>query len=121
MVILFNYNKIILKLESVIRLHTAIKNSTYVMSIWKNNELINLISAISDGAINIFLSYLLVKTEYQKHSLGRIMMNNFCKEFEGYGRRIWFVIDGIVTFNIKIRNLSTFLNRKERYFYGVKL
>ena len=95
------------------RLHTAIKNSEYVMSVWSNNELIGLISAISDGAINVFLTYLLVKPEYQKQGLGKIMMNDFCKKFEGFGRRILsteldkekyynkfgFIIDGIVMFN----------------------
>ena len=95
------------------RLHTAIKNSEYVMSIWSNNELIGLISAISDGAINVFITYLLVKPEHQKQGLGKIMMNDFCKKFEGFGRKILsteldkekyynkfgFIIDGIIMFN----------------------
>lgn len=95
------------------RLYKAIKNSEYVMSVWKDNELIGLISAISDGAINVFITYLLVKPEYQKQGLGKAMMNDFCKRFAGYGRRILsteidkeqyynkfgFNIDGIVMFN----------------------
>ena len=40
------------------RLYTAIKNSEYVMSVWDDDELIGLISAISDGAINVFITYL---------------------------------------------------------------
>lgn len=95
------------------RLYIAIKNSDYVMSIWNNNELIGLISAISDGAINAFITYLLVKPEYQKQGLGKIMMNDFCKKYNGFGRRILsteldkeqyynkfgFTVDGIVMFN----------------------
>lgn len=95
------------------RLHTAIKNSKYVMSAWNNDDLIGLISAIDDGAINVFITYLLVKPEYQKQGLGKIMMNDFCKKYEGFGRRIvsteldkekyynkfGFIIDGIVMFN----------------------
>jgi predicted N-acetyltransferase YhbS len=95
------------------RLHEAIKNSEYVMSVWKDDDLIGLISAISDGAINVFITYLLVKPEYQKQGLGKIMMNDFCKKFDGFGRRILsteidkeayynkfgFSIDGIVMFN----------------------
>jgi ribosomal protein S18 acetylase RimI-like enzyme len=95
------------------RLYTAIKNSEYVMSVWNDDELIGLISAISDGAINVFITYLLVKPEYQNQGVGRIMMNDFCKHFKGYGRRILsteidkeayynkfgFVVDGIVMFN----------------------
>ena len=95
------------------RLYSAIKNSEYVMSVWNNDELIGLISAISDGAINVFITYLLVKPEYQNKGVGKIMMNDFCKHFKGYGRRILsteldkekyynkfgFVVDGIVMFN----------------------
>ena len=95
------------------RLYTAIKNSEYVLSVWNDEDLIGLISAIDDGAINVFITYLLVKPEYQKQGLGKIMMNDFCKRYEGFGRRILsteldkekyynkfgFTIDGIVMFN----------------------
>ena len=100
------------------RLYCAIKNSDYVMSVWNNNELVGLISAISDGAINVFITYLLVKPEYQKQGIGKILLNDFCKKFEGFGRRIvsteidkeefynkfGFVIDGIVMFNKDWKN-----------------
>ena len=100
------------------RLYSAIKNSDYVMSVWDNNELIGLISAISDGAINVFITYLLVKPEYQKQGIGKILLTDFCKKFEGFGRRIvsseidkeefynkfGFVIDGIVMFNKDWKN-----------------
>lgn len=96
------------------RLYKAIKNSEYVMSVWKKEELVGLLSAISDGAINVFITYLLVKPDYQKSGLGSIMMNDFCEEFRGYGRRIlttdWdkekfyhkfgFQKEGIAMFNI---------------------
>ena len=55
----------------------------------------------------------MVKPKYQKQGLGTIMMNDFCKRYEGFGRRIvpteidkeyyygkfGFTIDGIVMFN----------------------
>ena len=95
------------------RLYKAINNSEYVMSVWKDRQLIGLISAISDGAINVFITYLLVKSEFQKSGLGSMMMEDFCKRFEGYGRRILsteldkekfynkfgFSTDGIAMFN----------------------
>lgn len=95
------------------RLKKAIKNSEYVMTVWNDDDLIGLISAIDDGAINVFITYLLVKPKYQKQGLGKIMMNDFCKKYEGFGRRILsteldkeiyynkfgFNIDGIVMFN----------------------
>lgn len=89
------------------------KNSEYVMTVWNGENLIGLISAITDGYINVFITYLLVKPEYQKMGLGKIMMNDFMKKFEGFGRRILtteldkeeyykkfgFNIDGIAMFN----------------------
>lgn len=70
------------------KLYNAIKNSEYVMSVWKDENLVGLISAITDGYINVFITYLLVKPEYQNMGLGKIMMEDFSKTFEGFGRRI---------------------------------
>ena len=95
------------------RLQHAIKNSSYVISAWNNDDLIGLISAIDDGAINVFITYLLIKPKYQKQGIGTILMKDFCKKYEGFGRRIvsteldkedyynrfGFKIDGIVMFN----------------------
>ncbi len=96
------------------RLYLAIKNSDYVMTVWEKEKLIGLISAISDGYINVFITYLLVHPDYQKRGLGKIMMQDFLKKFDGFGRRILtteldkeefykksgFSIDGIAMFNI---------------------
>lgn len=95
------------------RLYQAIKNSQYVMTVWDKENLVGLISAISDGYINVFITYLLVKPEYQKKGLGKMMMEDFLKKFDGFGRRILtteldkeefyqnfgFNIDGISMFN----------------------
>ena len=96
------------------RLYLAIKNSDYVMTVWEKEKLIGLISAISDGYIIVFITYLLVHPDYQKRGLGKIMMQDFLKKFDGFGRRILtteldkeefykksgFSIDGIAMFNI---------------------
>ncbi len=100
------------------RLYNAIKNSEYVMTVWDNENLVGLISAITDGYINVFITYLLVNPNYQKMGLGKIMMSDFMKKFEGFGRRILtteldkeeyykkfgFNIDGIAMFNKDWRN-----------------
>lgn len=70
------------------RLYHAIKNSEYVMTVWDDKNLVGLISAITDGYINVFITYLLVDSNYQKKGLGKIMMKDFMKRFEGFGRRI---------------------------------
>ncbi len=70
------------------RLYHAIKNSEYVITIWNDKDLVGLLSAITDGYINVFITYLLVDPNYQKKGLGKIMMKDFMKRFEGFGRRI---------------------------------
>ena len=80
-------------------LHHAIQNSDYVMSVWDAGKLIGLISAISDGYINVFITYLLVHPDYQKTGLGTKMMRDFLRKFDGFGRRI----------------LTTELDKKEYY------
>lgn len=58
------------------------------MTVWSGEHLIGLISAITDGYINVFITYLLVNPEYQEMGLGKIMLNDFMKKFEWVGRRI---------------------------------
>ena len=95
------------------RLYNAIKNSDCVITAWKNEELVGLISTISDGYINVFITYLLIKPEFQKNKIGTYLMNEICELYKGFGRRIvsteldkekyynkfGFIIDGIVMFN----------------------
>ena len=95
------------------RLYKAIKNSDCVISAWINDELVGLISTISDGYINVFITYLLVKPEFQKNNIGTELMNRICIYYKGFGRRIvsteldkekfynkfGFNIEGIVMFN----------------------
>ena len=95
------------------RLYKSISNSDCVISAWVNDELIGLISTISDGYINAFITYLLVKPEFQKNKIGTELMNRICKHYKGFGRRIvsteldkekfynkfGFNIEGIVMFN----------------------
>ena len=42
------------------RLYNAIKNSDFVITAWKEDELVGLISTISDGYINVFITYLII-------------------------------------------------------------
>ena len=95
------------------RLYNAVKNSHYVVSVWKDEELIGLVSTISDGAINVFITYLLVKPEYQKKKIGTTLINQVLEYYKGFGRRILsteidkeeyykkfgFQVEGIVMFN----------------------
>ena len=95
------------------RLYHAIRQSDYVISVWNGEELIALLSAITDGYINVFITYLVVKPIYQKCGIGKTLMKEFCEKFEWFGRRIltanedmelyynkfWFSVGAIAMFN----------------------
>ncbi len=95
------------------RLYHAIKNSDLVISVWNKEDLIGLISTISDGYINVFITYLLINPNFQKQGIGTKLMEKICNHYKGFGRRILsteldkenyykkfgFSIDGIVMFN----------------------
>lgn len=95
------------------KLYGAIKNSDLVISVWREDELVGLISTISDGYINVFITYLLIKPSYQKQKIGTNLMNKVCNYYKGFRRKILsteltkqefyerfgFAIDGIVMFN----------------------
>ena len=63
--------------------------------------------------LKVFITYLLVDPNYQKIGLGKLMMQDFMKKFDGFGRRILtteldkenyykkfgFEIEGISMFN----------------------
>ena len=70
------------------RLQKAIENNDYVISVWDSNDLVGLLAALSDGYINVFLTYLLIRPEYQKQGLGTILVNDFLGKFKCFGRRI---------------------------------
>ena len=95
------------------RLYHAIKNSDLVISVWNKEDLIGLISTISDGYINVFITYLLINPNFQKQGIGTKLMEKICEHYKGFGRRILsteldkenyykkfgFSINGIVMFN----------------------
>ena len=56
------------------KLRRAIKNSETVITAWEEEKLVGLISAISDGAINMFITYLLVDPKYQCKKIGTTLM-----------------------------------------------
>ena len=63
------------------KLKKAMKNSDTVISAWEKGELVGLMNAISDGSMNVYFPYLLIKPEFQGLGIGRElvkrMRNNF--------------------------------------------
>ena len=51
------------------------KNSTYKIFAYDGDDLIGLVTGLSDNCINLFISYLLVKPEYHNKKIGSRLLN----------------------------------------------
>lgn len=69
------------------KLQVAMQNSDTVLSAWDKDELIGLMTAMSDGVMNVYFQYLLVKPEYQKMGIGRKLVDSMLQCYDGYLRK----------------------------------
>lgn len=95
------------------KLFNAIKNSTYVLSAWEDVHLVGILSAISDGSANAFITYLIVEPNYQGMGIGKKLIEDFIAahkgvvrkllttetDLEGYYSKFGFVSGGTAMFN----------------------
>ena len=96
------------------RLYKSIENSSYKIFAYDEDKLVGLASGLSDGCINLFISYLLVDPQYKGQNIGTELLNritskkNFnriqliteesCKDFY---LKNGFIQDGVGMFKIK--------------------
>lgn len=64
------------------KLAAAMRNSPHVISAWHNNKLIGLIRSLDDGETIAFIHYLLVHPDYQKHHIGKELMNRLLSKYK---------------------------------------
>ncbi len=64
------------------KLGTAVRNSTYVVSAWKDEELVGLARVLSDDVSIFYLQDILVRPEYQGLGIGRKLLANCLERFE---------------------------------------
>ncbi len=64
------------------KLLRAFKESDKVITARDNNKLVGLINTISDGALTVYIPYLLVAPEYQKQGIGRKLLGMIVSEYE---------------------------------------
>ena len=53
------------------KLRMAIKNSDAVCSAWDGVKLVGLMNSLSDGVLNVYFPYLLIRPEYQGTGIGK--------------------------------------------------
>ena len=80
------------------RLQAAIKNSDAVYSAWDGDVLVGLISALSDGNLNVYFPYLLVRPEYQGTGIGKRLVALMIERYKGCARKSVIAFDEQVQF-----------------------
>jgi GNAT superfamily N-acetyltransferase len=80
----------------------ALSNSQTVVSAWHQNSLIGLGNAISDKALVVYYSHLLVLPSYQKIGIGREIMKRLQSRYIDFHQQILLAIDSAVPFYEKL-------------------
>lgn len=69
------------------RLYHAVKNSGYYITARNSGrELVGLISALDDGAINVYIPYALIHPDYQRRGIGRNMIERLQEHYRDFLR-----------------------------------
>ena len=63
------------------RLQQAIRNSTYVVTMWHGEKMIGLSRCISDDVSICYLQDILIHPEYQRQGVGRTLLLNCLERF----------------------------------------
>jgi GNAT superfamily N-acetyltransferase len=63
------------------KLATAVRNSTYVVSAWEDDELIGLARGLSDDVSIFYLQDVLIRPSFQGKGIGRLLLANCLERF----------------------------------------
>lgn len=63
------------------KLQEAIRNSTYVVTIWSGEKLVGLARCISDDVSICYLQDILIHPNHQRHGIGRRLLSNCLERF----------------------------------------
>ena len=63
------------------KLGTAVRNSTYVVTAWKEKELVGLARVLSDDVSIFYLQDILVRPDFQRLGIGRKLLTNCLERF----------------------------------------
>lgn len=62
-------------------LQTALQNSTYVVTAWREGQLIGLARALSDDVSIVYIQDILVRPEFQRGGVGRALLAHLLERF----------------------------------------
>ena len=63
------------------KLQQAIRNSTYVVTVWNGEKMVGLARCISDDVSICYLQDILIHPEHQRHGIGRKLLSNCLERF----------------------------------------
>jgi GNAT superfamily N-acetyltransferase len=66
----------------VVKLQDALNNSTYIVSAWKEDLLIDMARCLSDDVSIFYLQDILIHPDHQRKGLGRRLLQNCINRFE---------------------------------------
>lgn len=80
------------------KLQKAVKESHTVLSAWDGDNLAGLMTALADGAINVYFHYHLVDPEYQGMGIGKKLAAMMLDKYKDYLRKILIVNENQVSY-----------------------
>lgn len=69
-------------------LSRAITGAEFVQTAWEGDRLVGLMTAISDGGMNVFFPYLVIHPQEQGKGIGRELVARMLRRYEGSYRKI---------------------------------
>lgn len=70
------------------KLFNAVSHSETVISAWDDKKLIGIMTAVSDGDMNVFFPYLLINEDYRGKHIGRTIVSMMLKRYRNYYRKV---------------------------------
>ena len=84
------------------KLKKAMKKSDRVISMWDDDKLVGLMSAITDSEMTVYFPYLLVMPEYQGKGIGKKLCLNMLEHYKDYYRKVLTCYDDKLEFYKKM-------------------
>lgn len=79
-------------------LHQALLNSHSLVTAWHKERLVGIGNAISDGFLVVYYPHLLVHVDYQRHGIGRKIMNLLQQQYAEFHQQILVADSQAITF-----------------------
>ena len=70
------------------QLQHSLKNSHRLVSAWDGDHLVGLGNAVSDGALVVYYSHLLVLPDYQGQGIGQEIMKRLMTHYQGFHQQV---------------------------------